>query len=584
MPRFLWPSPSLRALQVPLFLACSFALSYWSRFIEPARIITRDSLYHLGHAALYASRGLTYSEFPSTAFSVIQVYAADIWYGFHVLLIPFTYLSYPPEQEVYPVKWAGAFLTTALLVAIYLTMRRGRMLFPWAWPFVLVVPSMYRFAQMRPHVLSTALTGLLFGTLLSGGAWPVFWISAALSWLHLTLFWLGLLTAIVVLAVRCCTERAFEWPKLAATVAGLTAGWLLRPNPVNALRVLDVQLVDLLLARGRDVPLSSFGVELSPLPFAALLETHGIFFGTWLALAALVPLAAILPGVRVPRERWTWLATSLALSVLFFGMTIRLYLRAMDSWALFATLLMAGVVTCAWTAEGGVRAALRARPARPRAAAYAGLAVAGAALCAGMAWQQLWGADGGFVRWMPMQMDPYRYRAASKWLEKHTPEGSIVFHSNWGIFPELFYWNQQNNYIGGMDPMFEYAYDRRLFWLATNLDENPFAGGNTWGVRAPEGIGPDRRGYRPVRLPGSGAFAFDVSDPAKALQVDTYTALRRDFHASYLFVPKDLEAAELNGRPDAEVLRQNEEMLLDEHRFFLPMLYSYASDRFADPS
>ncbi len=86
-----------------LFLAASVALSSWSRFLEPGRIIARDSLYHLGHAAIYAARGLAYHEFPSTAFSVIRSYAADIWYGFHVILVPFTWLRYPPDKQVYPV-------------------------------------------------------------------------------------------------------------------------------------------------------------------------------------------------------------------------------------------------------------------------------------------------------------------------------------------------------------------------------------------------------------------------------------------------------------------------------------------------
>ncbi len=575
MLRSLLQRPWLRALGVPLFLACSFALSCWSRFMEPGRILARDSLYHLGHAALSASRGLTYSAFPSTAYSVVREYAADIWYGFHVLLVPFTFLRFPPDREIYPLQWAGALMTTALLAAIYVTVRRGRMVLPWLWPFVLVVPSLYRFAQTRPHLLSTALTGLLFGVLVRGGAVEVLLIAAALSWVHLALFWLGLLTAIVVVSVRWCVERVLEWRKLAATVAGLLAGWLLRPNPIGAARILDVQLVQLLLARGREIPVSSFGVELSPIPLVALLDTHAVFVAAWLALGALVPLAVLRPGLRVSAERRTWLWSSLALSVLFFGMTVRLYLRAMDSWALFATLLMAGVATCAWTAEGGLRDALAPRSARVRLAARAAIAVVAASLCAGMAWQQLLGGGGGYIRWMPNQVDPYRFRAASQWLSRNTSAGSIVFHSNWGIFPELFYWNRHNTYIGGMDPIFEYAYDRRLYWEATHLDENPFSGANTWGVGAPDGVGPVS-GYRPSTVPGTGIRAFAVSDPAKALQVDTYTALRRDFHASYLFVPKELEAAELSGRPDPDLLRWNEDMLVEQHRFFLPMLYDYA--------
>jgi hypothetical protein len=571
------PAPRLRllAVEVPLFLVAAAALSCWAQFLEPRRLIARDSLYHLGHAGVYATHGLTYHEFPWTTFSVIRAYAADIWYGFHVLLIPFTRLHYPPEQQVSQVKWAGVFLTAALLMVFYLTMRRSRVLYPWVWPFLLVVPSMYRFAQVRPQLLSTAVVGVLFAALVSGGVWAVFWISAALSWLHLALFWLGLLTTIAVVAVKWRTEKVLEWQKLVATVAGLAVGWLLRPNPIGAARIVYAQIFQLLLHQGQKIPLSSFGVELSPLPLSALLENQGIYVGVWCTLCALVLVGALVRRTRVPVRWWTWLWSSLALSALFFGMTVRLYLRAIDSWMLFATLLMAGAVTCLWTMQGGLRDALARRPARAGVAARAGLFILAAGLCAGMAWQQLWGFGGGFVGWMTTQLDPYRFRSVGEWMTKNTPAGSIVFHANWSIFPELFFWDRHNRYIGGMDPIFEYAYDERLYWSAAHLDENPFAGGNTWGVGAPDTVGPIK-GYYPVTLPGSGADAFAVGDPVQAQQVDTYTALRRDFHASYLFVTKDLEAARLSGRPDPDLLRRNREILLSQQRLYLPMLYVYA--------
>ncbi len=52
---------------------------------------------------------------------------------------------------------------------------------------------------------------------------------------------------------------------------------------------------------------------------------------------------------------------------------------------------------------------------------------------------------------------------ASYWLKNNTEPKEIVFQSNWGIFPQLFYFNSQNYYINGLDQTFMYEYDKNLY-------------------------------------------------------------------------------------------------------------------------
>ncbi|HEY7410136.1 MAG TPA: hypothetical protein VII13_05315, partial [Vicinamibacteria bacterium] len=49
-----------------------------------------DSFYHLRHAWVYATRGLAHGSFPWLEFSLVGRTGADLWYGFHVLLVPLT--------------------------------------------------------------------------------------------------------------------------------------------------------------------------------------------------------------------------------------------------------------------------------------------------------------------------------------------------------------------------------------------------------------------------------------------------------------------------------------------------------------
>ncbi len=52
---------------------------------------------------------------------------------------------------------------------------------------------------------------------------------------------------------------------------------------------------------------------------------------------------------------------------------------------------------------------------------------------------------------------------ASQWLKENTPDRGLVFHSGWSDFPVLFYHNNHNVYIAGMDPTFFYRFNPELY-------------------------------------------------------------------------------------------------------------------------
>ena len=56
-----------------------------------------------------------------------------------------------------------------------------------------------------------------------------------------------------------------------------------------------------------------------------------------------------------------------------------------------------------------------------------------------------------------------RVAGAARWLEANSKPGDIVFNVRWEYFPELFFWNTKNRYTGGMDPIFQYAFDAELY-------------------------------------------------------------------------------------------------------------------------
>jgi hypothetical protein len=65
------------------------------------------------------------------------------------------------------------------------------------------------------------------------------------------------------------------------------------------------------------------------------------------------------------------------------------------------------------------------------------------------------------------------FRSGAEWVSGHSKQGEIVFNTQWDQFPQLFYWNDYNYYIVGMDPTFMYVYDKELYfkWRVVSDDE-----------------------------------------------------------------------------------------------------------------
>jgi len=483
-------------LSLVLFLLCALGVSDYLLFLSP-NSPDFDIFYHLRHASIYLSKGLSLKEFPWATYSVINRFSADLWYGFHLLLIPVTF-HHDPVSEV---KLGGLFILTIFLVLFYLAIRRSRLSCPFLWPFFLLFSAgvfIERLVMGRPHVISMGLTALLFSFMVSGSIWGVFFCSLALTFFHLSFFWLALAAAGAVVLVKLRIEKEFEWRKSAALFSGLAAGWLLRPNPIGAAKILYVQVFQLMLEKQKG--LAGFGTELGRLEPRALILLSP-FIAVWLGMAAATVAALFRRHAELPPVKRTFLWSSLLLSLLFFGTTVSVYQRTIDQWGLFAVLFVAAGLTYfldAKEAEGK-------RPGGQRRRLIA--ASAGVIFLIGLVWMTLYSYT-RFIR-SPLVGRTERTRAAGEWLKEHAQPGEIVFHAHWDNFPELFFWSPANRYIGGMDPIFQYAYDPGLYWKARHLATNEM-GARTWGTMSGKG----------ARLE------------------ETYTVLRRDFKASYLFVQK----------------------------------------------
>ncbi|PIR66888.1 MAG: hypothetical protein COU51_01485, partial [Parcubacteria group bacterium CG10_big_fil_rev_8_21_14_0_10_36_14] len=116
-----------------------------------------DSLYHIKHALLYQQNGLLDTSFPYVSASTITEYGADIWYGFHLILIPFTFIGGP----LLSVKIATIFLATLFLASFFWLLKSINIKYPFFWTVVLLFSSadfLFRIFMVRPHIVSLLLS------------------------------------------------------------------------------------------------------------------------------------------------------------------------------------------------------------------------------------------------------------------------------------------------------------------------------------------------------------------------------------------------------------------------------------------
>lgn len=427
-----------------------------------------DSFYHFRHAAIYAEKGLTYARFPWLVYSAVSRFSADLAYGFHVLLIPFTLL----RNEILGIKLAAILETLIVLVLMYLVMRRHRIACSGVWPFVLFLlgpPMTYTFLQTRPQTLTMGFSALLLSFMVRGSAWGVLVAAFGICFFHLNVFVVVPAVVLVAALVRGCTSRTWEWRKWVAALAGMVLGLALRPNLIGAAKLEYVQFVVHEMVRGARIPLL-FGREWFPLNLVDATTAFTWFLLAWVGMAALALVTRCARGAGKSAEDRALLWSSLALSVLFFAVMIHTTKRATPLWATFGVIFVA--VACSQFLWG--RSVERERLLSAETRLVAGCLLA--ALLMVMA--------GGVVndhliheKWVGRSS--YRMWGAGQWLKENARPNDIVYNVSWGTFPELFFWDPQNRYVSGLDPIFLFAYDKALYWKTHHLQSGT-ATSQTW--------------------------------------------------------------------------------------------------------
>lgn len=470
-------------------LTIFLAISAYANF-RSVNIFDPDSFYHIRHAWLYRVNGIFDSSFPWLQYSVVNSLGSDLWYGFHIFLIPFTYIA----DLTWAIKIAGLVITFLVLTACYITFKKLAIKFPAFWSIIFIFSSskvLWRMIMTRPHPLSLVLTALIFGFFYSGSAWLVLLFSFLISWIHSAVFWFPIIAIAPLVLFKALNNQKIDLTKVAALLGGIVIGLLARPNPLANLKLIYIQVIDLYLTKNRELA-DMIGLELGPPIWENWADN--ILIISFIFICSLIYLFW---SVYRRKGFGTEHKIIILSAIIMCFFSILMYVtakRAIDLLAFFVITLGAVVATYFFKeAEKDPSNTMKYQ-----------LLILMFLLFNISTYTSLTEIETGYKNY---SLPPTTFKEPALWLKENTKKGEIVFNLAWPHFPPLFFWNQHNYYIYGMDPIFLYKYDKKLYWKMYYMFIEDM-GGLTCGV---EKCGPE-----------------DIEM--------VYDVLRKDFKASYVLM------------------------------------------------
>ena len=465
------------------------ALTAVFQFSSP-NIADPDGFYHLKHAQIYKDYGVLTKDFPWVQYSSISIIKSDLWYGFHILLIPFSGLN-----SAMGIKIAGIFLATISLALLWYAFKRNGFKWPFLWTFFVFVSAqniMTRFLMLRPHLLTMALSALIFSFSLNGGALPILILFTVLAWTHISLVWAGVLIFGIVFLLKAGIEKEWMWKKAGAMVLGLIIGWIARPNPFGVLKLAYIQVIKILQVKQQDATLL-FGTELFPLKMETLFSNFLGFTIVW--FFGMISMFFLYKSIRKEEaSKKIFAVSSVVLSFIFFAMTMLTARRAHDFWVIFGIMLSAFVFT-------ELSKAYKSESAKTAYGIVLGIA---------LVFVSIYTPYKTLSTLKERGTPPEAFKKSSEWIKENSNPGDVVFNMHWSDFPMLFFWNDKNYYIGGMDPIFQYAFSEPLYWKFHYISADEVT----------------------KKTCGSTACTAEMLE-------DTPIVLKRDFNAKYIVIEKE---------------------------------------------
>jgi hypothetical protein len=478
-----------------------------------------DGYYHIKHAYLIRTEGLSaIQSFPWTQYSILSKYPSDIWIGYHLLLIPFTFFN----DLLFGAKLSSVVFSALFCLIFYYLLKKLKVRFPFFWTSFLLFVNygfLFRLLLPRDFIFSIICIFLSIYFIFKRKYIALFFVSWFFALTYpAALILLGIL-AFVYLVLEIIYKKIFDFRILTSIIPGVIFGLVLRPDFPNNLKILFVTNILTVFYKLKGVGLN-FGAE--------FMSNYNPF-NRWDLFIFLIYLFVVFVLIHKFSHKTTGAVKKAILSYLFFFVVglnfIIFYYSSLISSKLnivyFAGLLIGWLVLPAigflliFSKKKIIEnqfsflifylfclsslfllfsffAARFIEYFMPLTILFAGVSLThffpkvirkkklenrflfklkGPVL---LVFPFLFLGFSYFnaIFWLTSNKSEnyiYTMRETAGFLRENTKNKELILHLVWSDFPGLFYFNDKNYYISAMDPTFMYVYNKEIYWSWIHL-------------------------------------------------------------------------------------------------------------------
>ena len=469
-------------LQYLLIILAAYFLFFW---LQSSPVLSDpDSFYHAKIGQILAN-GKILHEFPWLQFTTLKDNFTDHHFLYHIFLIPFVSLFPDPLAGL---KFSVVVIGTMVFTVIFWFLKSNKVPFSFALTLILLAagPYLFRANLAKAPILSLAVLIVGLQLMFHKKYLPLFFLSFFYVWLYGGWMLLGGAAVVFVImnvlvsrfrfrssyrntvssndfdrltktynhtsgeTVKLFTENA---KLLGAVFCGLLAGLIINPYFPDNIAFTWQQAVKIGLINYQNI--IGVGGEWYPYKIFDLIGGLNIIF--LILVGSLAIFLATLP------KQTSKSLTLFVLTAMFFILTLKSK-RNIEYFTPFAILFSGFALR-----DGLQISRLALKDLIPESIIQKltyGLIIGYIAVMAvPSAFKEITNTKRDLSSGTPFA----QFKGIGNWLKTNTPKGSIVLHSDWDESPVLFYQNDWNYYIVGLDPTFMYEYNKDLYWKWVNI-------------------------------------------------------------------------------------------------------------------
>lgn len=449
-----------------LFFAC-FSLAYFSldKFVS-----LDDPFFHIRFAEIFRQQGMSaFTNFHWLYFSNIsenQSYFIYYNFLFYIVLIPFTFI----KPLFLGIKLCGIIFAALSFSGLYYFLLKIKLGNAFLWMILLFgiinYGSITRFLIVRPFALAPVLLVLLLYFLMQKKYWSIFILTVVYFFWHTATFFFPLFVAGIYFLFENFYGKKLDWKLIVFPFAGIAVSFaatlFFAPGLFNYMRDIIFGVLYSTIT-GSGVKLAE-GNELYSVNVFDFLRSNTIVIIPMIIAVVFEVIHYIKRKRRGDDTDKIFISNQILRSTLFF-LAIFFLLgtflskRNGDFFVFFSAVYIA-------VAFSMLIKSVNFKYDLVKKSFIYGMAIVTVFLFVG---------NFLFIHDQIASSSGYdTIQGAAEWLKNNTDEGEVVFNSTWNWFTTLFYYNQHNYYIAGIEPRFLYDYSPDLYWAWWHVSNGGF--------------------------------------------------------------------------------------------------------------